>query len=165
MNFSTDLILGEAFYMFIFWSFISQILNFLYWLVFRLNPKQFTRTPITVCAKPCWHVIRWFDDAKPIWQQFLLQRFFRWQRPQVSFFTRLPGSGSDQFAVWHFPHMSPLNEMILDISALNTDIQIIRRPWHISLVSALLLGAAAIRLTVSWLSLLLFYIFLSLKLK
>ena len=50
MYYRADLILGEAFYMFIFWSFISQILNFLYWLVFRLNPTQFTRTPITVCG-------------------------------------------------------------------------------------------------------------------
>ena len=50
MNYHADLILGEAFYTFIFWSFISQILNFLYWLVFCLNPKQFTRTPITVCG-------------------------------------------------------------------------------------------------------------------
>ena len=98
MNYRTDLILGEAFYMFIFWSFISQILDFLYGLAFRLNPTQFTRTPITVC---------------------------------------------------NFPHISLLNEMILDISALNTDAQIIRRPWHVSLVSAYLLGAATIRLNAS----------------
>ena len=50
MYYRADLILGEAFYMFIFWSFIPQILNFLYWLAFRLNPTQFTRTPITVCG-------------------------------------------------------------------------------------------------------------------
>ena len=98
MNYRMDLILGEAFYMFIFWSFISQILDFLYWLAFRLNPTQFTRTPITVC---------------------------------------------------NFPDISPHNEMILDISALNTDTQIIRRPWNISLVSAYLLGAAAILLKAS----------------
>ena len=98
MNYRTDLILGEAFYMFIVWSSISQILDFLYGLAFLLNPTQFTRTPITVC---------------------------------------------------NFSHISPLNEMILDISAVNTDTQIIRRPWHISLVSAYLLGAAAIRLKAS----------------
>ena len=64
--------------------------------------------------------------------------------------------------VCNFPYIRPLNEMILDISALNTDTQIIRRPWHISLVFAYLLGAAAIR---SKASLLLFYIFISLKFK
>ena len=35
-----------------------------------------------------------------------------------SFFMRLPGSG--RFTVCNFPHISPLNEMILDIRALNT---------------------------------------------
>ena len=52
--------------------------------------------------------------------------------------------------VCNFLHIHPLNEMILDISALNTDTQIIRRPWHISLVSAYLLGAAAIRSKLSY---------------
>lgn len=35
-----------------------------------------------------------------------------------SFFTRLPGSG--RFIICNFTHISPLNEMILDIRALNT---------------------------------------------
>ena len=85
MNYRTDLILGEAFYMFIFWSFISQILGFLSWLVFGLNPRSLPEHELPY-VEPCWHVKRWFDDAKPIGQQFLLQRFFQWQRPQVSFF-------------------------------------------------------------------------------
>ena len=86
MNYRTDPILGEAFYMFILWSFISQILDFLYWLAFRLTPRSLPEHQLPYVQTLLAYGKRWFDDAKPIRQQFLLQRFFQWQRPQVSFF-------------------------------------------------------------------------------